>query len=168
MTETVIARRYAEALFSLGRKQGVKALDAHGHCLAELGALARNVPELATVLKSPVVEVQEKKSVIGAILKGIPEADSTMRNFCFLLADKERLGLLSDIAHWYGVMLDETHGVLRGRVVTAIKLTPHKQEQIKGVLEKKVGGSIELTFKPACSVRGFAGESEEGYIADAD
>lgn len=145
MTETVVARRYAGALFALGKKEGVTALDAHGACLAELARLYAVEPKLAQTLKSPVITIAEKKKLLGTILEKLP-ADKTMYNFCYLLADKERLGALTEIARWYGILLDEANGVLRGRVVTAIKLSPGRQAELKEALKQKFGSDIELTF----------------------
>lgn len=145
MTDTIVARRYAGALFALGKKQGTDALDAHGQCLGELAGIIRAQPKLAMTLKSPVIGISEKKALLDAILKQLP-ADATMRNFCFLLADKKRLDMLCGIAEWYGIMLDEINGVLRGRVTTAIKLKPEAQTRLKDDLEKKLGRAIELKF----------------------
>lgn len=61
MTETVIARRYANALFSLSKKQGVTELDDHGKCLDELANAIKATPTLSVLLKSPVIDVKEKK-----------------------------------------------------------------------------------------------------------
>lgn len=145
MTETVIARRYANALFALGKKEGESALEAHGACLAELADLLQVEPRLGVVLKSPVVSIPEKKAVLDSILQKL-NADATMRNFCFLLADKERLGALADIANWYGILLDETKGILRGKVITAIQLSPARQAQVRDTLKKKTGSDMELVF----------------------
>ena len=145
MTDTVVARRYASALFSLGRREGGDALSRHGACLAALGEMVAEETKLASVLKSPVIGVEEKKGILGALLDKLG-ADKTMRNFCFLLADKERLASLRQIADWYGILLDEANGVLRGKVITAIKLTKEKQEKLRAELAKKSGGDIELTF----------------------
>ena len=145
MTDTVVARRYASALFSLGRREGGDALSRHGACLAALGEMVAEEPRLGSVLKSPVIGVEEKKGVLSALLDRLG-ADKTMRNFCFLLADKERLGSLRQIADWYGILLDEANGVLRGKVITAIKLTKEKQEKLRAELAKKSGGDIELAF----------------------
>lgn len=145
MTETVIARRYAGALFSLGRKQGSDALEKHGQCLAELAALIQEQPRLGAVLKSPVVSPAEKKAVLKSVLD-LLDADTTMRNFCYLLADKERLGVLKDIAGWYSILLDETRGILRGKVITAVRLTPEKQSHVRESLRSKTGKDMELVF----------------------
>lgn len=145
MTETVIARRYANALFALGKKQGGDAVDKHGSCLAELAEMTRVEPRLGIALKSPVIGVEEKKALLGALLERLA-ADQTMRNFCFLLADKDRLAVLGDIADWYGILLDEAHGVLRGKVITAIRLSPERQAEIKASLAQKMGRDMELAF----------------------
>lgn len=145
MTNTVVARRYAGALFALSRKEGKEALAGHGQTLSELRDMAAMQPRLGQMLKSPVISVEEKKAVIGRLLEKIG-ADRTMCNFCFLLADKERLACLAEIADWYGILLDEANGVLRGRVTTAIMLTPEKRREIKDSLEKKLGSDIELAF----------------------
>lgn len=145
MTETVIARRYANALFALGRKQGGDALDRHGDCLADLAEMTRVEPKLGLALKSPVIGIDEKKALLGALLDKMA-ADATMRNFCFLLADKERLGVLADIADWYGILLDEANGILRGKVITAIKLSPERQAEIKASLAQKMGRDMQLVF----------------------
>lgn len=145
MRETVVARRYAGALFALGKKEGGAALNKHGDCLASLDQAFATEPRLEALLKSPVVGVAEKKAILGAILDKLG-ADRTFRNFCFLLADKNRLGALNDISEWYGIMLDQANGILRGRVTTAIPLSPAKQAALKDSLQKKIGSNIELTF----------------------
>lgn len=145
MTETVIARRYANALFSLGKKLGEKALNQNGALLSDLAEMIRSEPKLGLALKSPVISVEEKKALLSALLERMA-ADKTMRNFCFLLADKGRLGVLADIADWYGILLDEANGVLRGKVITAIQLSPGRREEIKSSLARKMGRDMELAF----------------------
>ena len=145
MAGAVVARRYADAIFALGRKEGEKALTRRGSCLAALGEMIDGAPELAMTLKSPVVSVEEKKGVMGKLLARV-KADAVMRNFCFLLADKDRLAFLREIAACYGRRLDAAKGVVRGRFTTAVPLSDEKQAAVKAALEKKSGKAIELTF----------------------
>lgn len=112
-------------------------------CLSGRDACRR--PDLGQTLKSPVIGVEEKKAVLGKLLDKL-KADQTMRNFCFLLADKERLAFLDEIAAWYGKMLDEAKGILRGQCITAVKLSNDKKANLKDALQKKAGADIELTF----------------------
>ncbi len=146
MTDTVIARRYASALFNLSRKEGDESLANHGIYLQELGQMVAEEPKFGLLLKSPIIDVQEKKAVLSGILDKLG-ADRTMRNFCFLLADNERLGSLREIADWYGILLDEANGILRGQVVTAVKLDEAKREEIRERLKKKLDHDIELRFR---------------------
>lgn len=145
MTDAVIARRYAHALFALGGNAGAQALEAHGRCLLDLTGMMREQPKLAQTLKSPAIGIADKKAVLATLL-GRLGADATMKNFCFLLADKKRLGSLGRITECYGQMLDEANGVKRGRVTTAIQLTPAKQAALRDALQRKAGGKMELTF----------------------
>ncbi|MDR3320311.1 MAG: F0F1 ATP synthase subunit delta [Desulfovibrio sp.] len=145
MTGTVVARRYANAIFALGQKDGDKALTQYGVCLAALGEMIDGSPELAMTLKSPVVSTEEKKTVMDKLLAKL-KADAVMRNFCFLLADKDRLSFLREIAACYGRLLDAEKGVIRGRFTTAVPLSVDKQAAVKIDLEKKSEKSIELTF----------------------
>ena len=145
MTDNLAARRYAGALFALSGREGGDARDRHGKCLAGLAEMLRIEPRLAQTLKSPVVSGAEKKAVLDELLKYL-DTDATMRNFCHLLADKGRLGALASIAAVYGDMLDAANGVLRGKVTTAIRLSPEKQARLREDLKKKIGSDIELGF----------------------
>lgn len=145
MIDTVVARRYANAIFALGKKDGDAALSSRGQCLAAIGEMLASAPGLDLTLKSPVIGVEEKKAILGKVL-GKLNADQTMRNFCFLLADKERLVFLGEIAAWYGKLLDEAKGIIRGQCITAVKLSADKKSKLKDALQKKAGTDIELTF----------------------
>ena len=145
MINTVVARRYANAIFALGKKDGDAALSSRGDCLASLGEMLVAAPGLDLTLKSPVIGVSEKKAVLDKLLTKL-KADQTMRNFCFLLADKERLAFLSEIAAWYGKLLDEAKGIIRGQCITAVQLSADKKSKLKDTLQQKAGTDIELTF----------------------
>ncbi len=153
MTDTVIARRYANALFALGKKSGSKDLEQYGVSLNKLNDLVQASPELDKVFKSPVVTADEKKKVLKNLLSKV-EADTNMTNFCLLLADKNRLSNLRRIAGCYGSLLDAEKGVIRGHLLTAIALDDKKQGAIKKQLEKKAGKSIELSFDVDASILG--------------
>ena len=153
MTDAVVARRYALALFTLGKKAGMKDLEQYGAGLTALDGLLASSPDLDKVFRSPVVTVAEKRKVLQKLLKTVG-ADKTMTNFCLLLADKGRLSSLRHIATCYGTLLDTEKGVIRGRLLTAVSLDNKKQAQLKDLLEKKAGKSIELAFDVDKSILG--------------
>ena len=145
MTNSMIARRYAGALFALGREDGDDAIGRYGADLVAIGNEIAAVPALDTVLKSPIISPAEKKAVLDAVLQKM-NVNRTVRNFCLLLADKERLAFLGDIVRCYSTLLDEARGIIRGRLTTSVELTEDKQAAIRATLEQKAGTGIELGF----------------------
>ena len=93
MTDTVVARRYANAIFALGRKEGDDALTRHGDCLAALGEMIAVAPGLDMTLKSPVISVDEKIRP-----KGSPSSFSTCASInSFCAVSKRSVRLLSSL-----------------------------------------------------------------------
>lgn len=146
MTGSVAARRYAKALFDLARQTGPDALDTVGADLEALAALAREHVELARLFSNPVFSPDEKKKVLAALADRL-ELGSMTRDFCRLLADKHRLGLLDKIAGEYQSLLDAKKGILRGELVSAVALDDNTRETVRGRLEKKAGHTLILDFK---------------------
>jgi F-type H+-transporting ATPase subunit delta len=89
--------------------------------------------------------VAEKKAVLDGVLADL-SISPMVKNFLGLLAEKERLGYLPDIAAYYRTLLDESQGVVRGRLVTAVGLAEARQDQIKTKLEAQTGKKLVLDF----------------------
>lgn len=146
MTDTRIASRYATAAFRLAQAEGGDIPAKRGQVLKDLRAMLDVCPALESVFKSPVITVAEKKSILSTLLDRV-EADRMTRNFCYLLADKERLAFFRAIVQAYETRLDEAQGVIRGKLTTAVALSADRQAAIKADLVEKAGGKeIELSF----------------------
>jgi F-type H+-transporting ATPase subunit delta len=143
LTGNIVARRYAKALFALGVKE--KAADTFGKDLAGLAGAMDAAPELLTLFKSPSFNAQEKKSVLNSVVGKLSMAPLSV-NFLSVLADKGRLDCLPDIQKIYAELLDETSGVVRGKLTTAMELPAKRQKDIKAQLEKKTGRKLVLEF----------------------
>jgi F-type H+-transporting ATPase subunit delta len=145
LTGNIIARRYAKALFSLGLGQGGDAVSAYGKDLEELAAVLENVPELMRVFANPIFVASEKKAVLDGVLAKL-SVSPMVKNFLGLLAEKERLSYLPEIAVYFRTLLDEAQGVVRGRLVTALNLAEARRDQIKSKLEAQTGKKLVLDF----------------------
>lgn len=145
MTGNIVARRYARALFAIGQAKGADAMEAYGKNLAQLAELLEKEPELLRIFRNPIFSVEEKKSVLEKLF-GKFKPEKMVADFCYLLADKERLGVLPDIAAVYGEFLDAEQGVVRGELITAVKLNKDKQKDLLKSLEKKAGKKLVLDF----------------------
>lgn len=145
MTANIVARRYARALFALGAKSGLQELEKLGKDLAALSAALDESPELGRIFRNPIISAGEKRNVIAKLTEKLA-VNATVRNFCLLLADKERLAFLQDIQAFYSLLLDGEKGVIRGELVTAIELAQAKRDKVRTQLEGQAGQKLELSF----------------------
>lgn len=146
MKGNVVARRYARALFAIGSEAGPKEIQAYGDQLKVLADILKNAPELVRLFSNPVFTNADKRAVMNKLLQEI-KADPMVRNFCDLLADKERLSLIPDIQAVYAELLDEAQGVVRGEMTTVVELSDAKQEEIIRQLEEQSKKKVILDFK---------------------
>ncbi|MFP4083369.1 MAG: ATP synthase F1 subunit delta [Desulfonatronovibrio sp.] len=145
MIENIVARRYARALFALGQKEGEKQLKAYGEDLSKIVGTLEDAPELVRIFKNPIFNTEEKKGILKQIL-GKLKCGPVVSNFCYLLADKNRVDCLPEIQAYYAELLDEFEGIVRGEIVTAIKLADNMKQEIVGKLEKQSGLKVVLDY----------------------
>lgn len=145
MSANIVSRRYAKALFAVALDRGKTVPATLGKDLATIGEVLEAAPELLKVFKSPVFNPDQKKAVVSGILAK-ESVDKTVQNFLLLLADKDRLGNLPEITEYYQALLDEHEGIVRGEVITAVRLTKAKQKDIQDKLEKQLGKKLVLTY----------------------
>ncbi len=128
-----VAGRYARALFDLGAESGDKFLDGLHRALSDLAGAVRENPELDAVLRSPIIVPAEKRQVLERVLAAskLPkEISRIVKNFCGLLADRQRLPLLGLIARAFASMLDARRHVVRGSLDTS-GVTKRRQSRSK-------------------------------------
>jgi F-type H+-transporting ATPase subunit delta len=153
LSGNIIARRYAKALFTVGQKHGAAELETYGNQLAELaGALAES-PEAMRFFHNPVFSVEEKKAVLKQITDKTG-ATKALVNFVSLLADKNRVVSLPEIAEDFKAMLDEKNGIVCGKLVTAIALSDTRKVELKERLEKQTGKKLVLDFGTDADILG--------------
>ena len=145
MTGHIVARRYARALFALGRKQGLPKLEKLGRDLAALGAAIKASPALAELYRSPLFLAEEKSRVTQKLLAELKADEYTVR-FCELLAEKGRLGSIGEMVSVFLDLLDAEKGVLRGELVTAVNIDESKRATVLEQLEKQAGRALELSY----------------------
>jgi F-type H+-transporting ATPase subunit delta len=110
------ARRYAVAVFQVARATGnydawLRAFDAVNHDMTN--ATAREV------FVNPAVPAEEKWAALERIFANQPEQ---MRNLLHVLAERDRLGDLEQIALAFGELVNQERGVLTAEVTTAVPL----------------------------------------------
>jgi F-type H+-transporting ATPase subunit delta len=144
MSYDAIARRWARAIFELGKEtNNVARLNE------DIGAFAATYTghaELSGVLDNPLVPEAAREAVIVEIAgkMGLSDlAKSTLR----LLAQKRRLGALPLIARQLGRLTDEDQNVLRAEVLTAGPAGDDYLQKLRAELEKATGKKVVVSHK---------------------
>ena len=135
------AKRYAQAVLSLARDR--KSLDAWQADLGTLNALMSD-PKAGQFFASPRISLREKLQLIdSALLNAQPEA----RNLARLLAERNRLGIISDLYRIYTDARLADQGIAVAEVTTAEDLSQAEQAAIAEQLKRLVGKEIEMRTK---------------------
>jgi len=153
LSGNIVARRYAKALFTVGSKQGSSELETYGKQLADLAEAMAGAPEAMRFFKNPVFSVEEKKAVLKQMSEKLG-LTGAMANFANLLADKNRLVSIPEIAADYKAMLDDASGIVSGKLVTAVALSDSRKVELKERLEKQTGKKLVLDYGTDAEILG--------------
>jgi F-type H+-transporting ATPase subunit delta len=146
MTSSAVVTRYANALADV--VTGASAEIQPGDAAAQLRAFADLVQgshDLRTALISPAVSLARKRAVISD-LAGKLEISRVVRNFLLVLSDHRRLGLLSDVASDFEILLDERLGFARAGIRTAQALDPEQQASLLRTIASLTGKNIRPSY----------------------
>ena len=136
-----MARRYAKALFAVGREED--KLQAFNETLQDLNGFLRGNPEIESALESPIIGLDVKQDIIEEFIKAAT-IDETMANFLRVLVERNRVHYLPLIADSFQELIDEELGVVRARVTTAISLSTDMQKKMEGVFAEATGKQVVL------------------------
>ncbi len=147
MRQTILARRYAKALFSLGKEDGKN--EGYSEVLNAIAELYKN-ESVENALVNPLYPVEARQKVMAKIGE-LAKADAIMTRFLDLLIEKKRADILPDIAAEMRIMVDQEQNISHGSVVSAIELDDALKGKIQQALEKITGNKviIETSVDPS-------------------
>jgi F-type H+-transporting ATPase subunit delta len=140
---STLADRYASALADVAIAQNAAAQMRQE--LADFAGLLRESPELIALLGTPAVPRKGKHAVLEALVARMG-ASKTLRNFLFVVLDRERVTLLQEIQQGFDAQLDARQGITRVNVTSARELDDGEKEQLRGALEHISGGRVEAQY----------------------
>jgi len=145
--QTILARRYAKALFSLGKEDGKN--ESYSEVLNAIAELYKN-ESVENALVNPLYPVEARQKVMAKIGE-LAKADAIMTRFLDLLIEKKRADILPDIAAEMRIMVDQEQNISHGSVVSAIELDDALKGKIQQALEKITGNKviIETSVDPS-------------------
>lgn len=142
MNEGSVGRRYARAIFSIARDEGL--VEQIGR---DLAAFARQIEiggkPLQDVLYTPLYTPSERAGVISRLIPGLGLHPHTGR-LIGLLVEKNRLEAFPDIVRAYGELADDAAGRVRASLTSTAPLTPAMRQQVVDALSKATGRQVVL------------------------
>ena len=136
------AKRYAQAVFSLGREQGT--LDAWGDDLAMLSRVVAD-DRIATYLVNPSVAAERRIEAIETSLGTNVQPEA--RNLAKMLIERNRTMLIPQIREMFDAQLRAERGIAVAEVTTAERLTDAERDAVRERLGTMTGKKVELALK---------------------
>lgn len=151
MKNTVLAKRYAKALFAVGKEED--DFDEYSKALNEMAGLYTSTPEVRDALTNPMYPLEVREKVMAHLVKKM-KTSQVMSNFFNLLVQKKRADILPDIAEVFQALVDADKNMCQGTIVSATELNAKLSKKIKATLEKITGKQVVLTTQVDPSIIG--------------
>ena len=146
-----LSRRYATALFALAQEQ--KALPRVEKDLADLAGMLDDSQKLCAVLVNPVIPKRILRTAVEELVKRA-KLSSLTKQFCQVLVENRRLGLLPDIIPAFASLAEESRGEMRATVTSAAKLSTKHKDAISKKLKKATGKTVIIDTVVDTSILG--------------
>ena len=142
MRQTILAKRYAKALFAVGQEEGKS--EAFMETLNVLGGFLEKYPEAMDALTNLLYPMELKEKVMAQSISEL-QSDQLMANFLNLVVQKKRADILPEIANEFQLLIDADQNISRGKVITASEISGGLQAKVQTTLENITGNKVILT-----------------------
>lgn len=143
MKGTRATSRYAKSLADLATEQG--ALDKVYADMIMIHKTCTANKELLLLLKSPIVKIDKKQSVLKKIFSG--KICKLTEQFILLLTSKRRESLLESIAESFVKQYKERKKILTAVITTASGLDESLQRKVLELVKSSAHSEVELIEK---------------------
>lgn len=150
MSSTVVAKRYAQALFEVAAENNqIDKVEQELQLITEV--LDAN-PDFLQFLKHPQIAVDVKKKEFSTVFEG--KASEVTINFMYLLIDNKREDIFDFIPTFFVKSANEVRGFVDA-VVTSVKpLTDEQKESIASSMNKVLNKKVRIQNKLDPSIMG--------------
>jgi F-type H+-transporting ATPase subunit delta len=142
---TSAAKRYARAIFDVALAEGTD-LELVADQLAGFAALVRGHEGLQRVLVNPAIPAVRKRGLVEALLARGAVLPVVSR-LLLLLAERDRLVLVPDLAEAYRARLMDHQQVVRAEVTTAAPIGDDRTAALRQGLANATGRQVLLDVR---------------------
>lgn len=154
MTSRGAAIRYARALFDIAAKEA--DLQQVGREWASFASLVAGHETLSRAFANPAIPAARKRAVVEGLLARAGQVSPVVSKLLLLLADRDRLVLVGEIAAAYEARMMEHAKVVRAELTTAVALPSERVSALRQGLANVTGREVQLETKVNPAVIGGA------------
>jgi len=157
MTSRVAATRYARALFDVARKEG--DIQQAGRDIAGFARLVAENEPLSRAFSNPAIPAQRKRAVVEQLFAAagpISPISPIVQKLVLMLAERDRLVLLPELAVAYEARLMENAQVVRAQLTTAVVIPQDRIAALQQGLARATGREVQLETSVDPSIIGGA------------
>jgi F-type H+-transporting ATPase subunit delta len=134
MSNSMVAKRYALALFQIAKEQ--QLLDSMEEELRVVKEVLNSSSDLKAVLKSPKLSNEEKKGILkGAFASTSPYVQNTL----MILIDRHREDQISEVVDGFIELANDARGIAEAKVYSVRPLTDEERAAISQTFAEKIG-----------------------------
>lgn len=152
MTNRTAATRYARALLDVALEEQADLTIVESQ-LGSLAALFDQHEALRKPLLNPAVPLPRKRAAVAAIIAAADVLPIVGRTLA-LLAERDRLVILPDVAEAYRQRLRDLRNIVRAEITTAEPLQPERLKAIQSSLAVATGRTVDITSRVDPSILG--------------
>jgi F-type H+-transporting ATPase subunit delta len=137
MSEAVVAKRYADALFQLAsEKSNVNDLLEELQVVKQVFAENK---ELLAFLAHPRVTNEKKRNFLDEVFAGV---SNDVLNTLKILVERHRVGMTTDVVDAFEVLVNDASGVAQGKVFSVRKLSDAEKADLELSFAKRLNKSV--------------------------
>ena len=147
MLNKSVARRYAEAFFSIARE--AKQVDEFELELDKVMEIIEGTENLKDYLAHLLIPAKAKKEGIGKIFAG--NISQVTLNFLMMIIDKRREAYIPVIVEEYKELADEARNIMKAQLISAQEVSADEMKVLAEKLSVSTGKTVQLqqTVDPA-------------------
>ena len=134
----VISVRYARALLKAAIAAQLE--DSVSHDMTTLAKSFVDVPQLRQAIDNPMLSKEKKRGLLATAAGG----NAVGLTFIDLVLKEDRECLIQFMANSYVTLYRKQKNIIRGKLTTAVAVSPDTELKMRQMVEKKTKGTVEF------------------------
>jgi len=142
MLNKSVARRYAEAFFSIAKENG--KIEEFQQELETIVKIIDEVPNLKEYYNHLLIPAKQKKEATNKIFSG--QISQVTLNFLLMVIDKKRETYISVIVEEYKAMADEYKNITKAELIAAHEIPESQVQSLADKLSTSTGRTVQFNI----------------------